>query len=125
LHHVLRANNDNAVGSDDFVSQLCDENDIILEEMITTEVIAEFIYECDKGKEAPRLLSLLHALCASQNGPIIQNQIDVVTILVENEEARLKLLMPLRRIKKRYEIEVCLDLSLDRWIPLIKVCEQH
>jgi hypothetical protein len=65
LHHVLRANNDNAVGSDDFVSQLCDENDIILEEMITTEVIAEFIYECDKGKEAPRLLSLLHALCAS------------------------------------------------------------
>lgn len=31
LHHVLRANDDNAVGADDFVAQLCDENDIILD----------------------------------------------------------------------------------------------
>ena len=30
LYHVLRANDENAVGADDFVSQLCDENDIIL-----------------------------------------------------------------------------------------------
>jgi hypothetical protein len=33
--------------------------------MITTQVIEGFIYECDKGKEEPRLLSLLTALCAS------------------------------------------------------------
>lgn len=33
--------------------------------MITTAVIAEFIKECDEGKEAPRLLQLLNALCAS------------------------------------------------------------
>ena len=39
--------------------------------MITTHIIQEFIKECDKGKEAPRLLSLLTALCASQNGPIV------------------------------------------------------
>jgi hypothetical protein len=30
LYHVLRANDDNAVGADDFFTQLCDENDIIL-----------------------------------------------------------------------------------------------
>lgn len=71
LSHVLRANDDNAVGADDFISQLCDENDIILEEMITTQVIEDFVKETDKGKEAPRLLTLLTALCASQNGPII------------------------------------------------------
>jgi hypothetical protein len=65
LNHVLRATDDNAVGADDFVSQLCDENDIILEQMITTSVIEGFIEECDKGKEEPRLLSLLTALCAS------------------------------------------------------------
>jgi hypothetical protein len=65
LFHVLRANDDNAVGADDFIGQLCDENDIILQEMITTDVIEEFIKECDKGKEAPRLLRLLNALCAS------------------------------------------------------------
>lgn len=65
LNHVLKANDDNAVGADDFVSQLCDENDIILEQMITTSVIEGFIRECDKGKEEPRLLSLLTALCAS------------------------------------------------------------
>lgn len=65
LYHILRANDDNAVGADDFVSQLCDENDVILEQQITTKVIKEFIQECDKGKEAPRLLSLLCALCAS------------------------------------------------------------
>ncbi len=33
--------------------------------MITTDVIDEFVKECDKGKEAPRLLRLLNALCAS------------------------------------------------------------
>ena len=71
LKHVLQAVDDNAVGADDFVAQLCDENDVILEKMITTHIIQEFIRECDKGKEAPRLLSLLTALCASQNGPIV------------------------------------------------------
>lgn len=72
--------------------------------MITTQLIEEFVKETDKGREAPRLLSLLRALCASQNKPIIQNQLDVVTILVENEEAKQKLLMPIKRIKKRYPI---------------------
>ena len=33
--------------------------------------------------------------------------------------------MPLRRIKQRYEIEVCLDLNQDRWVHLYKVCEQY
>lgn len=65
LHHVLRANDDNAVGADNFVSALCDENKIILTEMITTEVIENFIKECDKGKEEPRLLQLLTALCGT------------------------------------------------------------
>jgi len=65
LSHVLKSNDNNAVGADNFVAQLCDENDIILEQMITTNVIEGFIKECDKGKEAPRLLSLLTALCAS------------------------------------------------------------
>lgn len=65
LNHVLRANDDNAVGADNFISQLCDENDIILEQMITTQVIEDFVFETDKGKEAPRLLTLLTALCAS------------------------------------------------------------
>ena len=82
LHHVLRANDDSAVGADDFITQLCDENDTILEKMITTALIEEFVKETDKGKEAPRLMSLLNAICASQNGPIIQNQLDVVSILV-------------------------------------------
>jgi len=36
LHHVLRANDDSAVGADDFITRLCDKNDIILEKMITT-----------------------------------------------------------------------------------------
>jgi hypothetical protein len=44
-----------------------------------------------------------------------------VTILVEDESARNKLLMPLRRIKKRYEIEVCLDMGEQRWVNLIDV----
>ena len=95
LHHVLRANDDNAVGADDFVAQLCDENDIILDQMITTPVIEGFIEECDKGKEEPRLLSLLTALCASQTGPIIRSQLDVVRILTTNQDAMNKLLMPL------------------------------
>lgn len=125
LHHVLRANDDSAVGADDFITQLCDENDIILEKMITTQLIEEFVKETDKGREAPRLLSLLRALCASQNKPIIQNQLDVVTILVENEEAKQKLLMPIKRIKKRYPIQVCLDLQQEKWVDLVKVCEKH
>lgn len=29
--------------------------------------------------------------------------------------------MPLRRIKKRYEIEVCLDMGEQRWVNLIDV----
>lgn len=33
--------------------------------------------------------------------------------------------MPLRRIKRRYEIEVCLDMGEERWVQLIKVCEQQ
>ena len=32
--------------------------------MITPEIIQKFIDECDPGKEAPRLLKLLTALCA-------------------------------------------------------------
>lgn len=93
--------------------------------MITTQVIEKFIEECDKGKEEPRLLSLLTALCASQNGPIISNQHDVVRILVEQEEARNKLLMPLRRVKKRYEIEVCLDMGEARWVNLVDVSNRQ
>lgn len=124
LQHVLRANDENAVGADDFITQLCDENDIILEKMINTQIIEEFVEECDKGKEAPRLLRLLTAICASRNGPILRNQHDIVIILTEHEEAKKKLLMPLRRLKKRFEIEVCLDLATERWVPLIKVCQQ-
>lgn len=33
--------------------------------------------------------------------------------------------MPIRRLKKRYEIEVCLDLKQDRWVPIVKVGEQY
>lgn len=122
---MLRANDENAVGADDFITQLCDENDIILEKMINTQIIEEFVEECDKGKEAPRLLRLLTAICASRNGPILRNQHDIVIILTEHEEAKKKLLMPLRRLKKRFEIEVCLDLATERWVPLIKVCQQY
>lgn len=46
-------------------------NDVILEQQITIAIIDEFTYECDINKKAPRLLSLLWALCASQNGPIM------------------------------------------------------
>lgn len=125
LYHVLRANDDNAVGADDFVAQLCDENDTILESMITTEVIQGFIDECDKGKEEPRLLALLTALCASQNGPIVSNQIDVVRILTEQEEARNKLLMPLSRLKKRHEIKVTLDMGEDETHELVAISRKN
>lgn len=33
--------------------------------------------------------------------------------------------MPLRRIKRRFEIEVCLDMGEGTWVQLIKVCEQQ
>ena len=79
--------------------------------MITTHLLEEFVHETDRGKEAPRLLSLLTALCATQHKTIRGNQNDVVSILLENTEAREKLLMPLRRLKKRLPIEVCFDLS--------------
>lgn len=32
--------------------------------------------------------------------------------------------MPLRRIKKRYEIEVCLDMGEERWVNLIDVSDK-
>lgn len=64
-------------------------------------------------------------MCASQNGPIVQNQRDCVQFLCDDIEQRKKLLMPLRRIKQRYEIEVCLDLNQERWVHLYKVCEQY
>jgi len=89
--------------------------------MITTQVIEGFIFECDKGKEEPRLLALLTALCASQKAPIIRSQNDVVRILTTDESARNKLLMPLRRIKKRKPIEVCLDMGEKHWTNLIDV----
>lgn len=78
LHHVLRANDDNAVGADNFVSQLCDENRVILTEMITPDVIQKFIDECDKGKEEPRLLQLLTALCGTQDAPVSLTQNTIV-----------------------------------------------
>jgi hypothetical protein len=111
LNHVLKANDDNAVGADKFIEQLCDENEHILEKMITTHLLEEFVSETDRGKEAPRSFSLLTALCATQHKTIRDNQNDIVSILLENPEAREKLLMPIRRLKKRLPIEVCFDLS--------------
>lgn len=45
--------------------------------------------------------------------------------MVDDEEARKKLLMPLRRIKKSKPIEVCLDYERQHWLPLQKVCEKE
>lgn len=33
--------------------------------------------------------------------------------------------MPIRRLKRRYEIEVCLDLKLEKWMPVVKVGEKY
>lgn len=49
--------------------------------MITPDIIQKFIDECDPGKEAPRLLKLLTALCAIQSGPIMKIQNAIVDIL--------------------------------------------
>ena len=38
---------------------------VVADEVSSVKVIDEFVKECDKGKEAPRLLRLLNALCAS------------------------------------------------------------
>ena len=48
-----------------------------------------------------------------------------MNILTGQEEARNKLLMPLRRIKRRYEIEVCLDFGQDNSVKLIEVSNQY
>ena len=49
----------------------------------------------------------------------------MVRILTEDVVARNKLLMPIRRIKKRYEIQVCLDLGLESWVDLVEVSDQY
>lgn len=49
----------------------------------------------------------------------------MVRILTEDVVARNKLLMPLRRIKKRYEIQVCLDVGLENWVDLVEVSEKY
>lgn len=125
LHHVLRANDDNAVGADNFVSALCDENKIILTEMITEEVIQNFIDECDKGKEEPRLLQLLTALCGTADMQVERTQNAIVSILTQQEEAKNKLIMPIRRVKKRHEIEVCLDYATQHWEPLYVLSQTY
>lgn len=49
----------------------------------------------------------------------------MVRILTTDESAKNKLLMPLRRLKKRKPIEVCLDLGENHWTNLIDVSDKY
>ena len=95
---------------------MCDENETILKDMITDDVLLGFFRETEKGLEQPRMLRLLKSLCAVQSGPIRKIQQKTLSILLEDEESRLKLLMPLKRIKRSKPIEICLDLKTNNWV---------
>lgn len=67
--------------------------------------------KCERSTETPRLLRLLTALCSCQGQPIESNQDDIVKVLIGNEDAKNKFLIPIKRLNKKGEINICYDLT--------------
>ena len=123
LSNVLKTTSQNQIGADSFLTLLSDQNKSILEQKFTREIIQNFITSCERSLETPRLLRLLTALCSCQGQPISSNQTDIIQILIGTESSRKKFLMLVQR-KRPDGVEVCLDLTANKYVDLLVVIQQ-
>ena len=99
------------------IAVLVSNNKILLEKQITKETIEKFINLCKKQEKDERFVLLLAALCSCLDEAIISNQNNMVELVLENDETKSILVMPIKDKGEEVEVNVESD-GLSNWINL-------
>lgn len=117
--HAMATNHLNNIGAEDTIISLVDNNKKLLEIQITPLIIEKFINLCKVQKRERKLIQLLKAICSCGEDPVVNNQNSIAEILLEDDQSRTMLMMPIR-LKTNDMIDVLLDAdqSMGNWMPL-------
>ena len=88
------------------IAVLVSNNKMLLEKQITKETIENFINLCKKQEKDERFVLLLVALCSCLDEAIISNQNNVVELVLENDETKSILVMPIKDRGEQVEVNI-------------------
>lgn len=90
-------------GSDSYgeatITTILSNNKKLLDVQISKNEIAEIINLCKSRKKHQRFMNLLSCLCICQGEAVIGNQNNIVELLMEDEETKQALMIPIRENK--------------------------
>lgn len=117
--HAMATNHLNNIGAEDTIISLVDNNKKLLEIQITPLIIEKFINLCKVQTRERKLILLLKAICSCGEDPIVNNQNSIAEILLEDDQSRTILMMPIR-LKSNDNIDLLLDADSNQgnWMPL-------
>lgn len=99
------------------IAVLVSNNKILLEKQITKETIEKFINLCKEQEKDERFVLLLATLCSCLDEAIISNQNNIIELILENDETKNILVMPIKDRSEQVDVGLEAENSIN-WINL-------
>lgn len=94
--HAMNTNATNNIGAEDCLISIVDNNKKLLEIQITKAIIQSIVDLCKQQNRDAQLIQLLKAICSCKKEPIVNNQNDIARVMLDNQELKEFLMMPVR-----------------------------
>jgi hypothetical protein len=95
FHQNMMTTDKNNLFAEETTNEILNNNKLLLDKQINTQVIRNIIENCAKSKKNKRFLNLLSSLCSCNDEAISSNQDDICDLLLDEPDFE-KILMKIK-----------------------------
>ena len=104
MRHSMKSTKDNDLWAEPTLTELIDNNKVILENRIKLETISRFVDMLKVSEKHEKYVKLLRALINCDGEAVIQNQEEITNQILCDPETKILLLLPIRNFKDKIQI---------------------
>ena len=113
MMHAMQCDQENDLFAEPTLTELIDNNKVVLENRIQRETISSFVEMLTDREKHQKYVNILRALVNCDGEAVVSNQGEISRLLLDNEQTKSALIFNLRKANGRIEIQVYND-----WIDL-------